>query len=451
MVNQAQLVVLRGGTLTGAGKVEVNNGNASGLENYNGGTISVATFNNNFGKFFNYGDFLVNEYQGGAKESNFYNRHLAVVDHFAGTGSTANARIFNACQFYVVNNARIRNYEGISGSALIVGGQLMCSTSEDGTTTPTYVGLAAGALVKAGSLYNNGTSWTGPTEGGYAVLSIGKFDFMNWEQDHPELGGYFINNIYLQADDLNNVPDGNGYHQTDPTDAVNYSYSIAEYKFKNIVANAGGNGNVTIINKGTTEILPADPEFELGVKGCTPGFKGQIPSSLVYDLRVIGEDLSANNDGDFDFNDVVFDVKFDANNAYIKLLAAGGTLPLRIDGKDIWEVHKLFGVDQDYMVNTNAKKQNLKGNERDKEPIEFRLGRGINDASEANSIKIEVYKNGNWLELEAPIGEPAAKLAVGIDFNWLDERTSIKGTYTNFVTWARDNDFQSRWWDNTVE
>ena len=35
--------------------------------------------------------------------------------------STANARIFNGCQFYVKNNARIRNYEGMNGSALIVG------------------------------------------------------------------------------------------------------------------------------------------------------------------------------------------------------------------------------------------------------------------------------------------------------------------------------------------
>ena len=146
MVNQARLVVLAGGTLTGEGSVEVNNGNAEGLENYNGGTISVAVFNNNFGKFYNYGFFYVNEYQGGAKESNFYNHYITRIDHFAGTGSTANARIFNECQFYVIHNARIRNYEGLSGSSLIVDGELMFSTSEDETSDPTYVGLAAVVL-----------------------------------------------------------------------------------------------------------------------------------------------------------------------------------------------------------------------------------------------------------------------------------------------------------------
>ena len=170
-VNQAQLVVLAGGEINGQGIVAVTNGNEEGSGSYNAGIISVATFNNNFGKFYNYNDFLVTEYHGGAQESNFYNHHLVRIDHFAGTGSTANARIFNACQFYVVNDARIRNYEGINGSALIVGGQLLCSSSEDGTGDPTYVGLAEGAVVKCGSLYNNGTSWTGPTSG-YAALEI---------------------------------------------------------------------------------------------------------------------------------------------------------------------------------------------------------------------------------------------------------------------------------------
>jgi hypothetical protein len=350
MVNQARLVVLPGGKLTGEGKVEVNNGNAEGLENYNGGTIDVAVFNNNFGKFYNYGDFLVNEYQGGAQESNFYNHHIVSIDHFAGTGSTANARIFNVCQFYVKNNARIRNYEGVQGSALIVDGQLMFSSSEDGTSDPTTVGLAAGALVKAGTLYNNGTSWTGPTEGGYAAIEIGLFDYMNWEQDHPENGGYFANNIYLKAQTLDNVPDGNGYHQTDPAEEYNHSLSIAEYKFKNIVANCVGNGNVTVVEDGTYEYIPADSDFELGVKGCTPGFKMKNPDNVepvLPSLHVMAEDLSATQASDFDFNDISIDVFYvDANNVKIELQAAGGTLPLRFCEKNEWEVHKLFNLYQ---------------------------------------------------------------------------------------------------------
>ena len=453
MVNQARLVVLPGGKLTGNGSVEVNNGNAAGLENYNGGTVDVATFNNNFGKFFNYGKFLVNEYQGGAQESNFYNHSLAAIDHFGSyDSSTANARIFNACQFYVRHNARIRNYEGVQGSSLIVDGQLMFSSSEDGTNDPTYVGLAAGALVKAGSLYNNGTSWTGPTEGGYAVLSIGQFDYMNWEQDAPQNGGYFANNIYLQADVLNNVPDGNGYHQTDPTDEYNYSLSIAEYKFKNIVANCVGNGNVTVVDKGDIEVIPADDDFEKGVKGCTPGFSVAIPEKEVFNIRIIGEDLSATRRSDFDFNDIVIDVKYDATNAVVMLQAAGGTLKLRFgNGVDkAWEVHEVFGVEQKVMVNTHAEK--IPGAAyATKAPVRVELGYGINSAAEAkDKLIIEVFKNNEWCELTAETAEPAAKIAVDTDYQWLDERTSIKDVYPGFVSWVQNPSIANKWW-KTVE
>ena len=444
MVNQARLVVLPGGRLTGNGKVEINNGNAEGKENYNGGTIDVATFNNNFGKFYNYGKFLVNEYQGGAQESNFYNHSLVVIDHFAGTGSTANARVFNACQFYVKNNARIRNYEGIQGSTLIVGKQLMFSSSEDGTSTPTYVGLAAGALVKAGSLFNNGTSWTGPTEGGYAVLTIGQFDYMNWQQDHPEEGGYFANNIYLQADILDNVPDGNGYHQTDASDTQNHALSIAEYKFKNIVANAVGNGNVRIIEKGSTEIIPADEDFNLGVEGCTPGFKGDIPPVTPpstddewEEIRIIAEDLTINDAAgisDFDFNDIVFDVKRYTKGAKtgtveVILRAAGGTLPLYLSKIDPeWEVHKLFGVVQSVMVNTNA----VGGASKPivTKTLDAGTYSGTTIQEIANSIKIIVTKNGENVELTAVKGKVASKIAVGTDYDWCNERQDIDQKYS---------------------
>lgn len=441
MVNQARLVVLSGGKLTGAGKVEVNNGNATGEENYNGGTIDVAVFNNNFGKFYNYGEFKVNEYHGGAAESNFYNHALAAIDHFGiYDSSTANARIFNGCQFYVKNDARIRNYEGVQGSALIVGGQLMCSGSEDGTSTPTYVSLEGGALVQAGSLYNNGTSWNGPTSNGYAVLSIGKFDYLNWQQDAPQTGGYFINNIYVQADDWTNAPGGNGMGGED-----------ALAKFAN-VQNAGGNGNVTIVDKGDEEVIPADDDFVLGQAGCTPGFKikeKETPNTA--NLRIIAEDLSATGASDFDFNDVVLDVTF-GSPAKVVLVAAGGTLPLRINGNNALEVHKLFGVleaDADLeaiteklvMVNTGA------GASKATVDITSQVNVSISTPAEADSkLKLEVFKNGEWQEMKAPMGEPACKLAVDPTFKILTERKSIKNEYPLFVEWATATNFTSKWW-----
>lgn len=444
MVNQAQLVVLPGGTLTGEGKVEVNNGNETGRENYNGGTVSVATFNNNFGKFYNYGDFLVDEYQGGAQESNFYNHHLVKIGHFAGTGSTANARIFNECQFYVISNARIRNYEGVGGSALIVGGELMFSSSEDGTSTPTYVGLAEGALVKCNTLYNNGTSWTGPTSG-YAALEIDRqIDYLNWQQDAPETGGYFENNIYVKCGTWDNVPDGNGYHQTDASDAYNHSLSIADYKFWKTVANCRGNGGVKKVKDGNNELLPASEDFVLGSAGCTPGFKGKEdppynpPTNPDIVCRIIVEDLTVGENSDFDFNDVVFDVRKDG---VLIIRAIGGELPLYIFSQDDdHEVHKVClgslpgdtnkgKLSYTYMSNTGwgSGTGSSTAIVYDANLGEINTGRTFSSTADAKEIRIWVKKasSPDPIELYAPVGKVASKICVGTDFEWCSEREDI--------------------------
>ena len=497
MVNQARLVVLPGGKLTGAGKVEVNNGNAAGLENYNGGTIDVAVFNNNFGKFYNYGKFLVNEYDGGAQESNFYNHALVSIDHFGiYDSSTANARIFNACQFYVRHDARIRNYEGIMGSSLIVDGQLMFSSSEDDTSTPTYVGLAAGALVKANTLYNNGTSWTGPTSGYAALEIVDQIDYLNWEQDAPQTGGYFENNIYVRAGTWENVPDGNGMQQKTDNGTEYYTMSQADYKFWTTLANCRGNNGVTKVGAGNTELLPADDDFEKGVEGCTPGFKGDTTPStpnpdnttipvdqgttttdrvtivttteeyetteLIEQGRVFCEDLGQISSNDLDFNDVVFDAYVyrttpstitivtengtetsrtteygtPTYNTTIILLAAGGTLQLSLAGV---EVHnKLGGNPTTTIINTITSAEGAYGNKYyTHDPVE--LGTDF-DYSSIVEIPIRVlYGNGETLELTAEQGWAPHKILVPIGTKWCKERQNIAAAYTKFHAYVNSS------------
>ena len=75
------------------------------------------------------------------------------------------------------------------------------------------------------------------------------------------------------------------------------------------------------------------------------------------------------------------------------------------------------------------------------------LNVSISSRSEADSrLKLEVYKNGSWIEMTSPKGEPACKLAVGQDFKVLGERQSIKGTYPNFLEWVKNSTFSSQWW-----
>ena len=144
------------------------------------------------------------------------------------------------------------------------------------------------------------------------------------------------------------------------------------------------------------------------------------------DCRIIAEDLSVEDASDFDFNDVVFDVKMNyPNNGVhtIILQAAGGTLPLKVgDG----EVHDLFGVSTTTMVNTGAGVS--------KAPVTFTYVKHITNV---NDIPVMVQKNGQWIELEALKGKVASKICVKPIYRWCDERKSIDTVYPNFSQWVR--------------
>lgn len=156
-----------------------------------------------------------------------------------------------------------------------------------------------------------------------------------------------------------------------------------------------------------------------------------------YTIRIIAEDLTfgQDKDTDFDFNDVVFDVAIMSNGeTWVKLQAAGGTLPLFIEN---FEVHDMFGVNRDVMVNT---KSSIHG--ATKEPREFKLAKTYTNAK---SIPIYVQKNGTRILLKAEKGEPASKVGVPVTFKWCDERVSIKGSYPLFSDWATKHP-ELLWW-----
>lgn len=427
-VNEAQIVVLPGGKITGEGTVAFHNGTSEELISYNGGEINVGTFNNNGGDFYNYGTLKASNLLGGAGKSCYYNHGIISIE---STGpydsSSANTRVFNGCQFYCSGNMRIRNYEGTQGSSLICDGELLLSGSMDGTSDASYVGLQAGALVQCGTLYNNGTSWSGPTTGGYAVLDItNKITFLNWEQDAPQNGGYFANNIYVCAAEWNNTDVGGNGMQT----------WTAKQKFEYIM-NSTGNGNVTIAEKSNDpndEIIPADPlGFVKGTKGCTPGFRIKDPDPEPEPepdptIRIIAEDLTVSEASDFDFNDVVFDVilNYPEGKTTIILQAAGGTLPLTVGGQ---EVHAAFQVDEKQMVNTGEKLSVTKS------PVKVILD---TQYANANDIPVLVKKGTEWVELTAIRGKVASKIGVKPTYQWCEEKEDIENRYPLFKDYVKD-------------
>ena len=450
-VNEAQLVVLSGGSITGEGAIEFCNGTSSELNSYNGGTINVGKFNNNGGNFYNYGTLQAAVMDGGAGNSRYYNHSLVKIGE---TGSSANLRIYNNCQWYCSGDMRARNYEGVGGSSIIVDGELTFSSSADGTSDPTYVGLAAGALVKCDMLYNNGTSWSGPTEGGYGVLSTRLITYLNWEQDHPEQGGYFANNIYVCASVWSNAPGGNGM-----------GGESAEAKFKN-VQNATGNGNVTIVQEGDDEVIPASLDFEKGVSGCTPGFKKKggdegeeehddeiEPTPAIYSYAFEDSYMA-----DYDMNDVVVKVRWkdEVNNPGVviaTLCCTGATYDLSvwltINGSDSKlfgnEVHAALGGAKGSFINT------LSFTPSDPKIVYIN---DVDPATEEFSVPTDTDLSDLDIWIKSPEGNiHVAKqgqdphgVIIPEDWEWPMEWTSVKTAYPKFADFARDMTTNKDWY-----
>jgi hypothetical protein len=162
------------------------------------------------------------------------------------------------------------------------------------------------------------------------------------------------------------------------------------------------------------------------------------------------EDLSAAEDGDFDFNDVVFDVKFTSETtADVTLIAAGGTLPLTVAGQ---EVHAKFGnYSTNTMINTNAAAVAAKANAAagktlyaavdGVKPVTFQVT-GINRANNGNDIVVKVQKGGEWYDIEAKKGMPAAKFGCDPKVNYVNEQISFKAVYDKFTGWVANKNVQ---------
>ena len=185
------------------------------------------------------------------------------------------------------------------------------------------------------------------------------------------------------------------------------------------------------------------PSITIEKTMCNPGFKGSDP---LY--RVIAEDLSASEAGDFDFNDVVFDVvKAEGGKTTLRLICAGGTLPLRVRGANEAEgveVHSVFGetapnAQGKYtMFNTGA------GATAD--ATEFTVLGEYTTPEQIKNIIIEVKKDNAWCTLNATRGEAACKILVDDTFKPVTERRNIANEYNKFTKYVVGEFVDDFWW-----
>ena len=185
------------------------------------------------------------------------------------------------------------------------------------------------------------------------------------------------------------------------------------------------------------------PSITIPQTTCSPGFQGGNPL-----FRVIAEDLSASEAGDFDFNDVVFDVvKAEGSKTTLKLICAGGVLPLRIrvaNQAEGVEVHSLFG-EMTPNANGQYKMYNTGAGPTVPEK-EFTIDGTYTKPEQIANIIIEVKKDGVWMELKATRGKAACKILVDDTFKPVKERRNIADENQNFTNYVQGKFVDDFWW-----
>lgn len=166
-----------------------------------------------------------------------------------------------------------------------------------------------------------------------------------------------------------------------------------------------------------------------------PGLSAPNAAKRVMVEDLIDSNLASVKTSDWDFNDAVFDVRFETNwqnqkFAVITLHAAGGTKYLTIGGQGTngVEVHKALCVDQSTMVNT-VKDQGVT------RPVAIFRIRVADNVNNANDIPVYV---GSQI-LEAKQGKATKKFCVPTDVRWMQERQQVKKTYDEFKDYVRDD------------
>ena len=365
------------------------------------------------------------------------NGHWTTYD-YAYIGGSEN--VINNCYLEVENDFEM-NISSENGAFKIDGGGGVLTknfigggySTEEATSGPFKIVMGSKAVfvveenakLESGSAEEKGFGIFGPPSGEYAVFqakNIIRDEYLESIMSHGSVtyGG----NLYVSAE--THFPqgydsDGTGTYVPQP-----YIYDEDDndgFTIENNIYAAGFKSGKPNIN------IPETP--------CSPGFIGGNP---LY--RVIAEDLSASEAGDFDFNDVVFDVvKAEGNKTTLKLICAGGTLPLRVMGV---EVHGLFG---ETTPNENGiYKMYNTGSGPNVEPATFEIDGEYTTPEQIKNITIEVKKDNTWMELEATRGKAACKILVDDTFKPVTERRNIADENQNFTNYVQGQFVDDFWW-----
>lgn len=171
-----------------------------------------------------------------------------------------------------------------------------------------------------------------------------------------------------------------------------------------------------------------------------PQLNPNVPTAQEWILAC--EDLGTTDD--FDFNDVVFSVKYvaGATTAVITPLAAGGTMPAQIcyNGTVIGkEIHEWFGVSTKTMINTTSRGKAA-------ESVEISVGDDFTMTKEMGGFTIDVNNGTTTVVAPAAGAAPQMILVSDANWSWPYERVRISDAYGLFAEWASSSTTNEDWY-----
>lgn len=479
-VNQARLVVMPGGKITGAGKINITNGTAEDGYGYNGGTISIGTFTNNFGTFFNYGNLMIQNMEGASTYSLYVNHGKTLVQSATKGSNTANMRVYNNCWFESTSGFACRNI--VQGeNAYFKAANLELSSSEDGTSDPSFIYAKANSLIDIpGAVALNNVNIIGPTgEGDYAYLQFGYVEGEGgahnlstatnfttaWGGNGEYVSvGAIQNNIRLSVD--HPEVDSNPSTLTPYEKVLNLlngemaayvaeiNPTLDQYNQKKKFP-CQGNGNATMVRKGqyNTAAVPASE--------CSPGITPDDPEEIEEENKVWSYAFEDSYHADYDMNDVVIRVQEkegDASKLIVTLCCTGASYNLTVNLTSAQgvvtnifngtEVHAVLGCASGKFVNTGTADNNkffdavFQTTEINK-PSDFTFGTA-DFWIQSPEGEMHVSKTGQ---------DPHGIIVPG-DWAWPLEFTSIKVAYPQFSQYFIDggvNEEYEDWYNHPDE
>lgn len=341
-----------------------------------------------------------------------------ITENFTYTAGSAD--VINNCMLTVRNKFYIGLGSTTTNGFKVDGGVLTKDFEAEG---PANIFMASSTVFKVTNQAKMnitvvGNGIYGPESGDYAVFQAKD---IVWGGENNYCVSYF-NNLCVIAD-------------------THFAHAYLDGTSDAAKANGGvGNNPTYYFDPATVKMCVngTNPDFSIAETECNPGIEGDT-EEIQYAVRIICEDLGASDD--FDFNDVVFDALIKDGKTYIKVLAAGGTLPLTVAGK---EVHDIFGVSTTTMVNTQPNAHNA--TKTDKQ--EFVIDQAYPSYKDI-PVMVGVDANANPMTnegmttLKAEKGAAPQKIAVDTNFEWCDERQQIEDKYTNFGEYVQKSG--TRW------